>query len=89
MMPAFWKAVALFAWRRWVKPGGKKPTGVPGNRDPDHPCDAYEPRKREMGDWGDCLADGHYLCAGCAHLDMESEYAYAHGLAVPPPEDEP
>lgn len=29
---AFWRAVALFAYRRWVMEGDPKPVGVPGNR---------------------------------------------------------
>lgn len=73
---AAWGAVALFAYRRWAVPEGRAPTGVPGNRDPDHPCPMYAPRRRELGD-ADCNGDGHYLCRGegvrfaCAHYVPE------------------
>jgi hypothetical protein len=67
MIRAFWKFVCLFAWRRWVRPGDRKPAGVPGNRDPENPCDFYEPRKKRLNDWDDCLTDGHYLCRECVH----------------------
>lgn len=67
----FWKWVTLFAYRRWSRGEvpGRKPVGVPGNRDPDHPCDMYAPRERLPGEWADCMTDGHYLCGECAHRD--------------------
>ena len=63
----FWRAVALFAYRRWARSEPVKPVGVPGNRDPLAPCHAFSPRARQFDDWGDCQTDGHYLCAECAH----------------------
>lgn len=61
--------VAVFAWRRI--PGEKHlPLGVPYNRDPEFPCDGYEPRKPELGDWRDCRGDGHYLCEQCVRLTV-------------------
>lgn len=63
----FWKAVALFAYRRWAIPGQPKPVGIPNNRDPQHPCEAYEPRRPHLNDWADCQTDGHYLCDKCCH----------------------
>ena len=70
----FWKAVALFAYRRWAIPGEKKPVGIPGNRDPENPCSAYEPipRHKEPA-WDDCQTDGHYLCAECCHRAPKEE----------------
>jgi hypothetical protein len=65
----FWRAVALFAYRRWAVPNGRKPVGLPGNRDPENPCVVYEPRPVEPGDFADCQGDGHYLCKECCHLD--------------------
>ena len=67
-MREFWKQVALFAYRRWARSEGRKPVGVPGNRDPDDPCPFYAPRLRRMGDWNDCRTDGHYLCRRCCHM---------------------
>jgi hypothetical protein len=66
---AFWASVAIFAWRRLVRPGEPKPWGIPGNRDPENVCDAYEPRKSRLNDWTDCLTDGHALCKECCHRD--------------------
>lgn len=63
---AFWRAVALFAWRRWAEPGWQLPDGVPGNRDPAAPCTAYAPTSEPFG-WRGCQGDGHYLCSGCGH----------------------
>lgn len=77
---SFWRAVARWAYRRWAAAHGPerrgdgrlvKPVGVPGNRDPDHPCESYAPRPRQFGDWDDCLTDGHYLCRECCHRDTE------------------
>jgi hypothetical protein len=67
MMRSFWRSVALFAYRRWAVPDQRKPVGIPGQRDPDHPCHAYAPRRRGGWEWGDCETDGHYLCVQCAH----------------------
>jgi hypothetical protein len=64
----FWRAVALFAYRRWASAGHPKPVGIPGNRDPEHPCTGFEPRRKHPSDWG-CQSDGHYPCEGCCHRD--------------------
>ncbi len=71
----FWKTIALFAYRRWAEPGEKKPVGVPGNRDPDNPCTAYEPVEWRVPVWNDCQTDGHYLCAECCHRAPMKEFA--------------
>lgn len=67
MMKRVWRALALFAYRRWATPEAERPLGVPGNRDPQAPCTVYAPRKWQPGDFQDCEGDGHYLCEGCAH----------------------
>lgn len=70
-MKPFWKWLMLFAYRRWASAMPRKPVGIPYNRDPDCPCDCYEPRPKKLGDfgdWGKCNSDGHYLCSGCAHF---------------------
>jgi hypothetical protein len=69
----FWKAILLFAYRRIAKPGRKKPVGIPGNRDPDFPCEAFEPIPRDKYAWADCETDGHYLCAECCHKKETKE----------------
>lgn len=67
----FWKAIALFAYRRWATADEAKPTGIPGNRDPKFICTAFSPRQWEPGDFRDCEGDGHYLCKECCHLKSE------------------
>lgn len=69
----FWRAVALFAYRRWAVPEARKPVGIPGNRDPDNPCGEYSPRPREAADYA-CEGDGHYLCHGCAHYAPDGSW---------------
>ena len=72
MAESFWRWLALFAYRHWARyqPVGRKPVGVPGNRDPDLPCPHYAPRPTLPGEWCDCLTDGHYLCGRCCHRDL-------------------
>lgn len=41
---------------------GRSVVGMPGVRDPEHPCEAFSPGKPG----GTCLTDGHYLCDECA-----------------------
>lgn len=65
-----WLWLARLGYRRYSasqKASGIKPTGIPGNRDPDNPCTGYEPRPKKLGDWGNCDTDGHYMCASCCH----------------------
>lgn len=72
----FWSWLARTAYRRYMrnaKAHGTKPTGIPGNRDPEAPCTAFEPRARKQGDWGDCETDGHYLCDECCHRRAPEE----------------
>jgi hypothetical protein len=69
----FWKALCLFAYRRWSDPVAKKPTGIPGNRDPDNVCTAFNPRPRHHHDFP-CNSDGHYLCRECAHFEPDGKY---------------
>ncbi len=75
MLRSFWRRLALFAWRRWARAETHKPVGVPGNRDPESPCEAYSPRARKAGDWGACETDGHYLCQKCCHRKPDEAYA--------------
>lgn len=77
-----WRAVARFAYRRWVRHGDPKPTGIPGNRDPDAPCTAYAPRPWREGDFRDCMTDGHYLCGECCHRAQGCDLC-----GMPPGED--
>lgn len=69
----FWKAICLFAYRRWAVGMTRKPVGLPLHRDPDNECAAYEPRQRQLSDFRDCWSDGHYLCARCCHFQPEDE----------------
>lgn len=69
-MVDFWAWLARLAWRRAVArlPEAEKPVGLPHNRDPQNPCDFYEPRPRTPFAWKDCESDGHYLCQQCCRL---------------------
>lgn len=47
-------------------------TGVIGNRDPENPCEDYNPLPRVLSERpAECLSDGHYLCKGCKWFDRE------------------
>lgn len=72
-MPRFWLWLCRFAYRRLRQRTAYRdlPHGIPGVRDPDHPCPIYAPRKRELGDWSTCQGDGHYLCQECALLQRD------------------
>lgn len=69
----FWSWLARFAWRRAINrlPEAAKPVGLPYNRDPENPCEFYEPRPRRVNTWADCQSDGHYLCATCCRLQRQ------------------
>lgn len=67
-MNLLWLWLCRFAYRRLKQSKGRFPNGVPTVRDVDSRCHAYEPRKRQLGDFRDCQGDGHYLCAECCHL---------------------
>ncbi len=56
--------------------------GAPGVRDPDAPCEGYDPSERKLGVLADCETDGHYLCEGCCHRreDADGDGRYS----VPP-----
>lgn len=52
----------------------KIPVGLPYMRDPDHPCEFYEPVKQKIeGFSAECYSDGHYLCKECKHYKPEHE----------------
>lgn len=47
------------------------PVGLPLQRDPEYPCEYYEPTKRGSYDFQYCETDGHYLCEKCGHKKQE------------------
>lgn len=77
----FWRMIALFAWRRWWTPPDREPVGLPGRRDPEHPCEFYSPggspadhrRPRSLVVLHQCAGDGHYLCRQCFYLREEAD----------------
>ena len=75
-MKWFWLWVMKFAYRR-VATWTKEPPGIPFRRDPEYPCDGYEPRQSKLNDWGNCQTDGHYLCFKCCHRE-DPEAAELH-----------
>lgn len=63
-------------WRPlWLALNGYPTVGAPGVRDPDAPCDAFEPVgapfARAPGT-GDCSTDGHYMCDECVRMSAEA-----------------
>jgi hypothetical protein len=67
----------LEAWRLLeAEVNGRQVVGMPGVRDPEHPCEEYVPTEDAdlLGLWitaegsGSCDSDGHYLCGGCRQL---------------------
>lgn len=61
---------------------GRPVFGQRGVRDPDSPCEEFDPvegidmlglRITAPLD-GDCWTDGHYLCGGCRHLSRNSAW---------------
>lgn len=55
----------LVLWMESLKPE----LGTPGVRDPDAPCEGFDPNKstRNLLLRGTCDTDGHYLCHECIH----------------------
>lgn len=83
----FWKALCLFAYRRWRRREDEIPDGIPGIRDARHRCHGYDPGPR--GGW-DCQSDGHYLCRGCSHYRPAAYYdsESPHYMKVAAPDDD-
>lgn len=74
MMMKIRRWLALFFWRQYMKRVPvPHPDGIPYERDPQAPCEFYEPFKRK-GRWyfDDCDTDGHYLCDKCIHKKNRS-----------------
>lgn len=68
MKTRIYKWLCLYFYNLWVLSAGvKKPVGIPGNRDPEAPCEVYMPIKKQGILSGDCETDGHYLCDKCIH----------------------
>lgn len=63
-------AISLFFWKLTrITMGNHTIVGIPYQRDPENPCDVYEPFKyRGKLIFHDCESDGHYLCRKCVHL---------------------
>jgi hypothetical protein len=78
-----WRRVMYFAFRQLCKgqPEGRKPVGIPGNRDPEMPCTGYAPRPYQIGDWP-CETDGHYECQNCSHYKVHQEDVATFGEAA-------
>ena len=73
-LAALWKAVSMFAYRRWVslEGTGPKAIGLPGVRDPLDPCEHYAPHPVRFGEYfTNCETDGHYLCRECCHRQKD------------------
>lgn len=69
-------SITMFWWKismRLIKHNKEKPMGIPYQRDPDNPCEFYEPNSRGRYNFDDCESDGHYLCKKCCHKEKEDE----------------
>lgn len=65
--------------RQWAileaQVNGRAIVGMAGVRDPDAPCDAFDPLpegEHPTGEGG-CMSDGHYMCAECRLFSKRSE----------------
>jgi len=67
----FWRRLTLFAYKHYTGSDKVAPLGTRFIRDPDAPCEEYDPRKH-LGTWADCDTDGHYLCKNCCHRNLEN-----------------
>lgn len=72
-------AIGNFFFRMYykIKPKGfKNIVGIPYERDPDNPCEGYEPFGHGLASFHNCETDGHYLCRKCCHKIAveDSEY---------------
>jgi hypothetical protein len=59
-------AEVLIAVAKYL-PAQKDPDALAGVRDPDNPCDSFEPiGDDQLAIDRDCRGDGHYLCEKCS-----------------------
>ena len=64
--------LATFFYRWFMRMNDQKPfVGQPALRDPDNPCEAFQPGK-PIG-FAECETDGHYLCWTCKHSAKRKE----------------
>lgn len=47
--------------------------GKPGLRDPEFPCQGYDPEGTRFFGYRECETDGHYLCQDCANRRIPDE----------------
>lgn len=77
------------AWHTLVENmNGRSVFGQPGVRDPEGPCDAFDPAPDI--DWiglrtsahaaGKCCGDGHYLCLGCREFNSVGAEVYVREM---------
>ncbi len=62
----FWTKILWLAYRHLIDKG-ICPVGVPGVRDIEFRCDAFDPRPARFDPHPTCETDGHYLCEKCCH----------------------
>lgn len=65
------------AWEALYRAVNSSPAriGDPGVRDPEAPCEVFDPLPEGVypSGRGDCMGDGHYLCHECSRLSADSE----------------
>ena len=62
-------ATTLEQWNwMYAELNGRSAVGQPRVRDPEYPCDVFEPGQPRPNN--DCDGDGHYMCRECARLTL-------------------
>lgn len=69
---------AVFDWAVLeAEVNGRTFVGMPGVRDPEGPCEAFDGRGYDGS--GGCSSDGHYLCVECSQLAPDAPRFQEYG----------
>ncbi len=60
-----------FEVARGLGEGAEVGAAAPDPRDPDNPCDEFEPMEPGHHETGTCETDGHYRCKECRHREPQ------------------
>jgi len=74
------KGDAMIAWNQLVASvNGTTTIGTIGVRDPDYPCEGFNPvgaafrqvTESDLCSWSRCETDGHYMCTECTEISID------------------